>query len=31
VIVAMAIEVFGQPRTIDAADAVLDRIREPLP
>jgi hypothetical protein len=29
--VAMAIEVFGQPKTIDAADAVLDRIREPAP
>ena len=29
--VAMAVEIFGQPKTIDAADAVLDRIREPLP
>jgi hypothetical protein len=29
--VAMAIEVFGQPKTIDSADAVLDRIREPAP
>jgi hypothetical protein len=29
--VAMAVEVFGQPKTIDAADAVLDRVREPLP
>ncbi len=31
VMVAMAVEIFGQPKTIDAADAVLDRIREPLP
>jgi hypothetical protein len=31
VIVSMAIEVFAQPRTVDAADAVLDRIREPAP
>jgi hypothetical protein len=31
VMVSMAIEVFGQPRTIDAADAVLERIREPAP
>lgn len=31
VMVAMAVEVFGQPKTIDAADAVLERIREPLP
>jgi hypothetical protein len=31
VMVAMAIEVFGQPKTIDAADAVLDRVREPAP
>jgi|SRR5689334_7310567 len=31
VMVSMAIEIFGQPRTIDAADAVLDRIREPMP
>ena len=31
VLVSMAVEFFGQPRTIDAADAVLDRIREPAP
>jgi hypothetical protein len=31
VMVSMAIEVFGQPKTIDSADAVLDRIREPAP
>ncbi len=31
VMVSMAIEIFGQPKTIDAADAVLDRIREPAP
>jgi hypothetical protein len=31
VMVAMAVEVFGQPKTVDAADAVLDRVREPAP
>jgi hypothetical protein len=31
VMVSMAIEIFGQPKTIDAADAVLERIREPTP
>jgi hypothetical protein len=31
VMVSMAIEIFGQPKTVDAADAVLDRIREPAP
>jgi hypothetical protein len=31
VMASMAVEIFGQPRTIDAADAVLDRIREPAP
>ena len=31
VMVSMAIEIFGQPKTVDAADAVLDRIREPTP
>ena len=30
VLVAMAVEIFGQPKTVDAADAVLHRIREPL-
>jgi hypothetical protein len=29
--VAMAIEIFHQPRTIDAADAVLTRVRDPRP
>jgi hypothetical protein len=29
--VAMAIEIFHQPRTIDAADAVLTRVSEPRP
>jgi len=31
VMVSMAIEIFRQPKTIDASDAVLDRIREPTP
>jgi hypothetical protein len=31
VLVSMAVEIFHQPRTIDAADAELDRIREPTP
>jgi hypothetical protein len=31
VLVAMAVEVFGQPKTVDAADAVLHRVKEPLP
>ncbi len=31
VMVSMAVEIFGRPKTIDAADAVLDRVREPLP
>jgi hypothetical protein len=31
VMASMAIEVFGQPKTIDAADAVLDRVAEPTP
>jgi len=31
VMVAMAVEIFSQPKTVDAADAVLDRIREPTP
>jgi hypothetical protein len=29
--VAMSIEIFHQPRTIDAADAVLTRIKDPRP
>lgn len=31
IIVAMAVEIFHQPRTVDAADAVLTRIRDPRP
>jgi hypothetical protein len=31
VMVSMAVEIFKQPNTVDAADAVLDRIREPAP
>jgi cytochrome P450 len=31
VMVSMAIEIFGQPATVDAADATLNRIREPTP
>jgi hypothetical protein len=31
VMVAMAVEIFHQPKTVDAADAVLVRTREPLP
>jgi hypothetical protein len=31
VMVAMAVEIFGQPTTIDAADATIDRMREPAP
>jgi hypothetical protein len=31
VMVSMAVEIFGQPTTVDAADAVLHRIREPRP
>lgn len=31
VMVSMAIEVFGQPKTVDAADAVLHRSKEPMP
>lgn len=31
VMVSMAVEIFGQPRTVDAADAVLLRVREPRP
>ena len=29
--VAMAIEIFHQPRTIDAADAILTRVKDPRP
>jgi hypothetical protein len=31
VIVSMAVEIFRQPKTVDAADAVLDRVEEPSP
>jgi hypothetical protein len=31
VMVAMAVEVFGQPKPTDSADAVLDRVGEPVP
>jgi hypothetical protein len=31
ILVAMSVEIFGQPKTVDSADAVLHRIREPLP
>ena len=31
VMVAMAVEIFGQPRPTDSADAVIDRIGEPAP
>ena len=31
VMVSMAVEVFGQPKTVDAADAVVVRVAEPQP
>lgn len=31
VMVAMAVEIFSQPKIVDAADATLDRISEPQP
>jgi hypothetical protein len=31
VVVSMAVEVFRQPKTVDAADAALERVREPQP
>jgi hypothetical protein len=31
VMVAMAAEIFAQPKTVDAADAVITRVREPMP
>jgi hypothetical protein len=31
VMVAMAVEIFAQPKTVDSADAVLRRVREPRP
>jgi hypothetical protein len=31
IMVSMAVEVFGQPKPTDSADAVIDRIGEPVP
>jgi hypothetical protein len=31
VLVAMAVEIFGQPKTVDSADAELHRVKEPRP
>jgi hypothetical protein len=31
VLVAMAVEIFGQPKPTDSANAVIDRIGEPAP
>jgi hypothetical protein len=31
IMVAMAVEVFGQPKATDAADAELERVKEPTP
>lgn len=31
VMVSMSIEIFHQPKAVDAADAELDRVREPVP
>jgi hypothetical protein len=31
VMVSMAVEVFGQPKPTDSADAVIDRVGEPVP
>jgi hypothetical protein len=31
VMVSMAVEIFGQAKTVDSADAVLHRIKEPTP
>jgi hypothetical protein len=31
VIVAMAVEIFKQPKPTDSADAVLTRVSEPVP
>jgi hypothetical protein len=31
VMVSMAVEVFGQPKPTDSADAVIDRVAEPVP
>jgi hypothetical protein len=31
VMVSMAVEIFAQPKTVDSADAVMYRTKEPLP
>jgi hypothetical protein len=31
IMVAMAVEIFQQPKTVDAADAVITRVKEPRP
>lgn len=31
ILVSVAVEIFGQAKTVDSADAILDRIKEPLP
>lgn len=31
VMISMAVEIFGQVKTVDAADAVLTRVKEPRP
>ncbi|MCW2655264.1 MAG: hypothetical protein QOE41_3801 [Mycobacterium sp.] len=31
IMVAMAVEIFAQPKPTDSADAVIDRISEPVP
>jgi hypothetical protein len=31
IMVSMAVEVFGQPKPTDSADAVIDRVDEPVP
>jgi hypothetical protein len=31
IMVSMAVEVFQQPKTVDAADAVITRVKEPRP
>jgi hypothetical protein len=31
IMAAMSVEVFGQVKTVDSADAVLNRVSEPLP
>ena len=31
IMVSMSVEIFSQPKTVDAADAVLVRVKEPTP